>query len=76
MHISKRTDRIYTKQIDKIRDSVEYRQSGIVWQMINEVSRRKSTAKAKLKATNQQEIIKTVETAFRKLTLKPTKSYT
>ena len=42
-------------QIDKIRDSVEDRQSRIVWQMINEVSRRKSTAKAKVKATNQQE---------------------
>ena len=45
-------------QIDKIRDSVEDRQSRIAWQTINEVSRRKSTAKAKLKATNQQERIK------------------
>ena len=40
-------------QIDKIRDSVENRQSRVAWQTINEVSRRKSTAKAKLKATNQ-----------------------
>ena len=39
-------------QIDKIRDSLEDRQSRIAWQMINEVSRRKTTAKAKLKATN------------------------
>ena len=45
-------------QIDKIRDSVEDRQSRIAWQTINELSRRKSTAKAKLKATNQQERIK------------------
>ena len=45
-------------QIDKIRDSEEDRQSRITWQTINEVSRRKSTAKAKLKATNQQERIK------------------
>ena len=45
-------------QIDKIRDLVEDRQSRIAWQTINEVSRRKSTAKAKLKATNQQERIK------------------
>ena len=45
-------------QIDKIRDSVEDRQSRIAWQTINEVSRRKSTAKAKLKAANQQERIK------------------
>ena len=36
-------------QIDKIRDSAEDRQSRIAWQTINEVSRRKSTAKAKLK---------------------------
>ena len=45
-------------QIDKIRDSVEDRQSRIAWQTINEVSKRKSTTKAKLKATNQQERIK------------------
>ena len=48
-------------QIDKIRDSVEDRQSRIAWQTINEVSRRKSTAKAKLKAAGKN---KTVETAF------------
>ena len=37
---------------------MEDSQSGIAWQTINEVSRRKSTAKAKLKAANQQERIK------------------
>ena len=41
-------------QIDKTRDSVEDRQSRIAWQTVNEVSRRKSIAKAKLKATSQQ----------------------
>ena len=45
-------------QIDKIRDSVKDGQSKISGQTINEVSRRNSTAKAKLKATNQQERIK------------------
>ena len=40
-------------QIDKIRDSVEERQSRIFWQTINEFSRRKSTAKA----TSQQDRI-------------------
>ena len=45
-------------QIDKIRDSVEVRQSRMAWQTINEVIRRKSTAKAKLKATNQQKLWK------------------
>ena len=44
-------------QIDKIRDSVEDRQSRIAWQTINEVIRRKSTVKAKLKATSQQDRI-------------------
>ena len=44
--------------IDKIRYSVKDRQSRIAWQTINEVSRRKSTTKAKLKASNQQERIK------------------
>ena len=39
-------------QIDKIRDSVEDRHSRIAWQTTNEVSRRKSTTKAKLKAAN------------------------
>ena len=40
-------------QIDKMRDSVEDRQSRIAWKTINEVSRRKSSAKAKLEATSQ-----------------------
>ena len=43
-------------QIDKIRDSVEDRQSRIAWQTINEVSRRGSTAKAKLKAASQERV--------------------
>ena len=41
-------------QIDKIRESVEDRQSRIAWQTINEVSRRINTAKAKLKDANKQ----------------------
>ena len=36
-------------------DSVEDRQSRIAWQMVNEVSRRKSTVKAQLKVTSQEE---------------------
>ena len=38
-------------QINKIRDSVEDIQSMIAWPMVDEVSTRKSTVKAKLKAT-------------------------
>ena len=54
-------------QIDKIRDSVEDRQPRIAWQTTNEVSRRKSTTKAKLKATNQQERIKLWKQHFENL---------
>ena len=54
-------------QIDKIRDSVEDWRPRIAWQRINEVSRRKSTTKAKLKATNQQERIKLWKQHFENL---------
>ena len=57
IYIKEQTEYIQN-QIDKIRDSVEDRQSRIACQTINEVSRRKNTAKAKLKAANQQERIK------------------
>ena len=60
-------------QIDKIRHSVEDRQSRIAWQTINEVRRRKSTAKAKLKAASQQERIKLWEQHFKNLLGSPPK---
>ena len=60
-------------QIDKIRDSVEDRQSRITWQTIDEVSRRKSTAKAKLKAASQQERVKLWEQHFKNLLGSPPK---
>ena len=71
-HIYKGTDRIHSKS-DKIRDSVEDRQSRIAWQTINEVSRRKNTAKAKLKAENQQERIKQWKQHFENLLENPPK---
>ena len=61
------------RQIDKIRDSVEDRQSRIAWQTINEVSRRKNTAKAKFKAANQQERIKLWKQHFENLLGNPPK---
>ena len=60
-------------QIDKIRDSVEDRQSRIAWQTINKVSRKKSTAKAKLKVANQQERIKLWKQHFENLLGNPSK---
>ena len=60
-------------QIDKIRDSVEDRQSRIACQTINKVSRRRSTAKAKLKAASQQERIKLWKQHFENLLGNPPK---
>ena len=74
IYIKEQTEYIQN-QIDKIRDSVEDRQSRIAWQTINEVSRRKSTANAKLNAKSTRKDT-TVETALRKLTRKLTESNT
>ena len=71
-YIKEQTEYIQN-QIDKIRDSVEDRQSRIAWQTINEVSRRKNTAKAKLKAANQQERIKLWKQHFENLLGNPPK---
>ena len=60
-------------QIDKIRDSVEDRQSRIAWQTINEMSRRKSTAKSKLKVASQQERVKLWKQHFENLRGNPPK---
>ena len=52
---------------------MEDRQSRIAWQTINEVSRRKNTAEAKLKAANQQERIKLWKQHFENLLGNPPK---
>ena len=52
---------------------MEDRQSRIAWQTINKVSRRKSTAKAKLKAASQQERVKLWEQHFKNLLGNPLK---
>ena len=72
IYIKEQTEYIQN-QIDKIRDSVEDRQSRIAWQTINEVSRRKNTARAKLKAANQQERIKLWKQHFENLLGNPPK---
>ena len=72
VYIKEQTEYIQNR-IDKIRDSVEDRQSRIAWQTTNEVSRRKNTAKAKLKAANQQERIKLWKQHFENLLGNPPK---
>ena len=58
-------------QINKIRNSVEDRQSRMAWQMVNAVRRRKSTAKATLKAAWQEELIHLWKKYFEDLLGKP-----
>ena len=72
IYIKEHTEYIQN-QIDKIRHSVEDRQSRIAWQTINRVSRRKNTAKAKLIAANQQERIKLWKQHFENLLGNPPK---
>ena len=72
IYIKEQTEYIQNP-IVKIRDSVEDRQSRIAWQAIIEVSRRKNTAKAKLKAAIQQERIKLWKQHFENLLGNPPK---
>ena len=72
IYIKEQTEYI-RNQIDKIRDSVKDRQFRIAWETINEVSRRKNIAKAKLKAANQQERIKLGKQHFENLVGNPPK---
>ena len=72
IYLKEETEYIHN-QIDKIRDSVEDRQTRIAWQTINEVTRRKSTAKPKLKAASQQERVKLWKQYFENLLGHPLK---
>ena len=56
-----------------MRDSVEDRQSRIAWQTVNEVSRKKCTAKAKMKATSQEKRIQLLKIYFENLLGNPLK---
>ena len=58
-------------QINKIRDLVEDRQSRIAKQAVNEMSRKKSTARAKMKAASQEERIHLWKQHFKNLFGKP-----
>ena len=72
IYLKEQTEYIQNQR-DKIRDSVEDRQSRIARQTINEVSKRKSTAKAKLKAASQQERVKLWKQHFENLLGNPPK---
>ena len=72
IHLKEQTEYIQN-QINMIRDSVEYIQSRIPRKTVNEVSRRKSTAKAKMVATSQEERIQLRTEHFENLHGKPLK---
>ena len=60
-------------QIDKIRDSEKERRAQIAWQTVNEVSERKRTSRAKLKATSQEEKLQKLKEHFKNLNENPFK---
>ena len=45
-------------QIDRIENASENKQSSLAWQTINEITGRKKSTKAKIKASNQEERLK------------------
>ena len=72
IYLKEQTEHIQN-QINNIRDSVADRQSRIARQTVNEVSTRKSTAKAKLKAISQEERIHLWKQHVKNLLGKPPK---
>ena len=60
-------------QVNKIRHPIEDRQSQIAWQTVNEVNKRKSTARVKLKPATQEERIHVWKEHFKNLLRKPSK---
>ena len=54
-------------QINKIRNSVEDRRSQFPWQTVNEMSKRKSTLREKLKAASQHERLQQWKEHFKNL---------
>ena len=57
-------------QINKIRNSVEDRQSRKAWQTVNKENKRISTFRAKLKATSLEEQIQKWKESFQEFTRK------
>ena len=54
MYLKEQTECIQN-QINKIRDSVKDKQSKRAWQTVSKVSKKKITARAKLKAASEEE---------------------
>ena len=59
------------KKVDTIKDATSNKKSAIAWKTVNEISGRKSTNKAKLKASSQDERLKLWQNHFQDLLGKP-----
>ena len=58
-------------QINEIKNSVDDKQSHFVWQTVNEISRRKSTLRSKLKVASQEEKLQDWKEHFKNLHRNP-----
>ena len=58
--------------LNKIKNSVEDRQSQIAWPTVNKVSGRESTSRAKVKAASQEERLQKWKESFKNLLGTPT----
>ena len=60
-------------QINKIKCSVEDKQSRLAWQTVNEVTQKKSTSRGKLQAASQKESLQNWKKKFNNLQRNPAK---
>ena len=58
-------------QINEIRNLVDYRQSQLAWQTVNEKSGKKSILRAKLKPDSQEERLQKLKEHFKNLLRNP-----
>ena len=61
-----------TRKIEEIENSISFKKSALAWKTGNEVSGRKKSNKAKLKANSDKEFIKLWHAHFKELLGKPT----
>ena len=61
-----------TRKIEEIEDAISFKKSALAWKTVNEVSGRKKSNKAKLKANSEKERIQLWHIHFKELLGKPT----
>ena len=61
-----------TRKIEEIEDAISFKKSALAWKSVNEVSGRKKSNRAKLKANSEKERIQLWHDHFKELLCKPT----